>query len=322
MRYLSMLALAIWVAPVAAQQAGDQVAPEQDGAAEGGFAALSNDVAAALAAKSAGNPVSAENWMVAAANPYAVQAGAEILRAGGTAADAMVAVQAVLGLVEPQSSGLGGGAFLVWHDGGTGEITTLDGRETAPMAATPRLFQTEDGERLGFWDAVIGGRSVGVPGTPALLGAAHDRWGRLDWGGLFAPAIALADDGFEVSPRLARLVEGGAERLSRHGPTAAYFLPGGTPIAEGSTLVNPAYADVLGSLAQEGPGAFYTGAIAEGIVETVQGFSENPGVMTLDDLASYQVKERPAVCATFRAHEVCGMTIFHRVLWMMHKPGD
>src|SRR6056297_3483934 len=143
--------------------------------------------------------------MIAAAHPLAVEAGAKVLRAGGTAADAMVAVQAVLGLVEPQSSGLGGGAFLVWHDGETGEITTLDGRETAPLAATPTLFLEEDGKPLDFFEAVVGGRSVGVPGTPALMARAHARWGRADWPGLFAEAIQLAEEGFEVSPRLAQM---------------------------------------------------------------------------------------------------------------------
>ena len=122
--------------------------------------------------------------MVAAANPLAVEAGARILRAGGTAADAMVAVQAVLGLVEPQSSGLGGGAFLVWYDGATGELTTLDGRETAPQSITPTLFQDENGEPLGFFDAVVGGLSVGTPGTPALMEEAHRRWGAANWGSL------------------------------------------------------------------------------------------------------------------------------------------
>ena len=140
--------------------------------------------------------------MVAAANPLAVEAGARVLREGGSAADAMVAVQAVLGLVEPQSSGLGGGAFLVWYDAATGELTTLDGRETAPMAATPLYFQ-QDGEPMGFWDAVIGGRSVGTPGTPALMEAAQRRWGKANWAGLFDEAIALAEDGFRF-PRALR----------------------------------------------------------------------------------------------------------------------
>ena len=170
---LASAALLSWAfVPATAQQAADSVAPE---AASGlsSFDALSEAAQAALAAKNAGTPVSADNWMVAAANPLAVEAGAAVLRDGGTAADAMVAVQAVLGLVEPQSSGLCGGAFLVWYDAATGELTTLDGRETAPLAVTPTLFQTEDGEPMGFWDAVIGGRSVGTPGTPMLMEEVH-----------------------------------------------------------------------------------------------------------------------------------------------------
>ncbi|MDX5414203.1 MAG: gamma-glutamyltransferase, partial [Rhodobacterales bacterium] len=181
-----------------AQQAADAVAPE----------------AASARAKAEGRPVLAQDWMVVAAHPLASQAGADVLAAGGTAADAMVAVQAVLGLVEPQSSGLGGGAFLVWYDAATGQLTTLDGRETAPLAATPRLFQDDAGEPLKFFEAVVGGRSVGTPGTPALMAEAHRRWGRSDWAGLLDPAIRLAEDGFAVSPRLSTLVAGDAERLA------------------------------------------------------------------------------------------------------------
>src|SRR6056297_1943294 len=295
------------VGPALAQQTADSVAPEAGTEAESVFTGVSPEVAAALAAKQAGQPVSAERWMLAAANPHAVQAGADVLRTGGTAADAMVAVQSVLGLVEPQSSGIGGGAFLVWHDGSTGEITTLDGRETAPLAATPTLFQDEDGEPLGFWDAVVGGRSVGVPGTPALMEAAHDRWGQAEWSDLFEAAIGLAQDGFAVSPRLAGLVAADAFRLGRHPETTAYFFPDAEPLTVGATLKNPAYAQVLKRMATEGASVIYEGPIAEDIVATVQGYAPNPGVMTMRDLALYEVKERPAVCATFRAHEVCGM---------------
>ncbi|MGI9389608.1 MAG: gamma-glutamyltransferase [Boseongicola sp.] len=277
------------------QQAADTVAPE------------AASVSDATAAKNAGQPVSAERWMVAAANPLAVEAGAQILREGGTAADAMVAVQAVLGLVEPQSSGLGGGTFLVWFDGASGQVMTLDGRETAPLEATPTLFQSTDGEPLKFFDAVVGGRSVGVPGTPALMEAAHEKWGRSEWGSLFSEAIRLADEGFIVSPRLASLVEGDAERLSRFARTRDYFVPDGTPIVVGDTLTNPAYADTLRALAARGATAFYTGQIAEGIVAAVRTADGNPGVMSMTDLALYEVKEREPVCIEYRAHEVCGM---------------
>ncbi|MGC9418109.1 MAG: gamma-glutamyltransferase [Rhodovulum sp.] len=292
--------------PALAQEAADTVAPEPASEAAA-FAGLSPEARAALDAKAAGTPVTANDWMIAAANPLAVEAGARILRAGGSAADAMVAVQAVLGLVEPQSSGLGGGAFLVWYDAETGELTTLDGRETAPLAATPRLFQDETGEPLKFFDAVVGGRSVGTPGTPMLLEEAHRRWGRTPWPTLFADATRLAEDGFTVSPRLAELVAADADRLSRFPETAAYFLPGGAPLAAGQTLKNPAYADTLRQIAARGADAFYTGEIAADIVRTVQGAPGNPGVLSALDLSLYQVKERPAVCVNYRAHDVCGM---------------
>ena len=296
-----LLALA---APMAlAQQAADTVAPEGAGA---GAVATSAAVARAQEAKAAGLPVAASDWMVAVANPLAAEAGARVLRAGGTAADAMVAVQAVLGLVEPQSSGLGGGAFLVWYDAGTGAVTTLDGRETAPLAATPRLFLNDAGEPLGFFEAVVGGRSVGVPGTPALLEAAHRRWGRANWAGLFAEAIDLAENGFAVSPRLAASVARDAERLASHPVTAGYFLPGGVPVAEGAVLRNPDYAAVLRRIASDGAGAFYTGEIAADIVRAVRD-AANPGLLSALDLAVYEVKERAPVCVAYRGTNVCGM---------------
>ena len=288
-----------------AQQAADAVAPEAAGT--GGFSGLAPDTMAALAAKAEGRPVTAADWMIAAANPLAVEAGARVLEAGGTAADALVAVQVVLGLVEPQSSGLGGGAFLLWYDAATGQLTTLDGRETAPLAATPRLFLDAEGQPLKFFDAVVGGRSVGTPGTPALLAEVHARWGTQDWATLLQPGIDLADNGFAVSPRLAALVADDQERLATSETTAAYFMPGGMPVAEGSTLKNPAYAETLRAFAAQGAGAFYGGSIGRDIVATVQGASGNPGVLSEMDLAIYQVRERAPVCAPYRDHEVCGM---------------
>ena len=284
-----ILALTLAAAPAAAQQAADAVAPE----------------AATGLAPEAAAPVEAANWMVAAANPLASEAGARVLREGGSAADAMIAVQAVLGLVEPQSSGLGGGAFLVWYDAESGELTTLDGRETAPMDATPTLFQT-DGETMGFFDAVVGGLSVGTPGTPALMEAAHRRWGRANWGSLFDEAISLAEDGFPTPLRLSMLITEDQERLVTSGATAAYFLPDGAPLQKGTTLRNPAYAETLRALAAEGADAFYTGEIAQGIVATVRGAAQ-PGLLAMDDLAAYDVIERPAVCAAYRGADVCGM---------------
>ena len=291
---ISLLALSatLLATPLAAQEAADAFAPE---------AATSQEI------KATGQPVKSDNWMVAAANPLAVRAGAKVLDAGGTAADAMVAVQSVLGLVEPQSSGLGGGAFLVWYDAASGALSTLDGRETAPMTATPRLFQNDAGEPLKFFDAVVGGLSVGTPGTPALMEMAHRKWGRANWGGLFDDAIELAEGGFLVSPRLSALVTRDQERLSRFKATADYFIPAGSPIWENAILANQAYADTLHSIAANGMEAFYTGAIAEGIVATVRHADGNPGQLSLSDLAGYEVKERPAICATYRAHDVCGM---------------
>ncbi|MEM1236887.1 MAG: gamma-glutamyltransferase [Pseudomonadota bacterium] len=289
-----------------AQQAADAVDPE---AATGlsAFSSLSDAAQSALAAKEAGTPTSAENWMVAAANPLAVEAGATVLRNGGTAADAMVAVQAVLGLVEPQSSGLGGGAFLVWYDANSGEVTTLDGRETAPLAVTPTLFQTDEGEPMGFWDAVVGGRSVGTPGTPMLMEEAHARWGNAEWAGLFEAAIGLAEDGFEVSERLASSVEGGAERLSTFTTTRDYFFPGGTALQAGDKLVNADYANTLRLLAAHGSEAFYEGPIADDIVATVRTAAGNPGVLSAEDLAIYKIVEREPVCVPYRSFDVCGM---------------
>ncbi|MCF8499608.1 MAG: gamma-glutamyltransferase [Rhodospirillum sp.] len=303
---VSLALVALASAPLAqAQTATDAVAPESGSAVL--TEAASPAVARALAAKSAGLPVEAKDWMVVAANPLAAGAGAKILRAGGAAADAMVAVQAVLGLVEPQSSGLGGGAFLVWYDAAKGALTTLDGRETAPRAARPTLFQDQSGQPLTFYDAVVGGRSVGTPGTPRLMEEAHDRWGKAPWPELLADAIKLAEEGFSVSPRLAALVAEDAERLGRYPGTRAYFLPDGAPLAEGRLLKNPGYAATLRALAAGGAKAFYGGLIAQDIVQTVQGAEGNPGVLSLADLEAYRVVERPPVCVAYREHDICGM---------------
>lgn len=279
------------------------------------FAVLAQDAADAvqpetttsLNSKAAGVPVEAQDWMIVAANPLASQAGAKVLARGGTAADAMVAVQAVLGLVEPQSSGLGGGAFLVWYDAESGALTTLDGRETAPAEATPRLFQDENGDPLKFWDAVVGGRSVGVPGTPALMEHAHQKWGNQKWDTLFEDGIALAAGGFKVSQRLAGMIARDADRLVRFGGAAAYFYPLGAPLKEGKVLRNPDYAETLRDLAQNRTTNFYSGAIARDIVRTVRNTTGNPGVLSMADMRGYDVKERAPVCASYRGHEVCGM---------------
>ncbi|AJY45499.1 gamma-glutamyltransferase [Martelella endophytica] len=305
-RFLAASALFALIAVSAtAQDAADSVAPEAGTATV--FAAETPDVKAALAAKAAGEPVEAGQWMVAAANPLAVKAGADVLAEGGSAADAMVAVQAVLGLVEAQSSGLGGGAFLVWYDAATDRLTTLDGRETAPRDATPKLFLDENGEPLQFYEAVVGGRSVGTPGTPRLMEAAYARWGKLPWAGLFDDAIALAEGGFTVSPRLAGLIAEDGDRLGRFQPTRDYFFPNGKALAAGDTLTNAAYGATLRAMAADGANAIYTGDIAADIVDTVKGAEGNPGRLSLADLAAYRVIERAPVCVTYHAYDVCGM---------------
>ena len=243
--------------------------------------------------------------MVAAANPLAAEAGRQTLAAGGSAMDAAVAVQFVLNLVEPQSSGIGGGAFLLYWDGAT--MTTLDGRETAPAAAKPDRFMGADGKPMAFYDAVVGGRSVGVPGTLRLLETAHKRWGKLPWADVIAPAIRLAEDGFTISPRLNGLL--GHEKYLQDDPLArAYFYQeDGKPKPVGAVLKNPALAKTLREIAAKGADAFYSGSIAADIVASVTRHPTNAGDMTLDDLRSYKVEEREPVCGAYRTYRVCGM---------------
>lgn len=249
----------------------------------------------------------APRQMIAAANPLAAQAGLAMLRAGGSAVDAAIAAQLVLGLVEPQSSGLGGGAFLLHYAGESGEISAYDGRETAPAAATPELFLQADGAPMDFWQAVVGGRSVGVPGLPRLLELAHKDHGRLPWAQLFAPAIALAEAGFPVSPRLHKLIAD--DKYLKTFPTAAayFYDANGAAWPVGHILKNPAYAYSLRRVALGGADAFYNGAVANGIVAAVQGATGNPGTMTRGDLAGYQAKRRTPLCAPYRIWRICGM---------------
>ena len=250
----------------------------------------------------------ARKYMVAAANPLAAEAGREMLRAGGSAVDAAIAVQLVLNLVEPQSSGIGGGAFLVhWSDAGRGSLSTLDGRETAPASAKPDRFIGRDGKPMPFMEAVVGGRSVGVPGTMKLLETAHKSWGKLPWPRLFEPAIRLADEGFAISPRLGGLLA--QEKALKNDPVArAYFYQeDGSPKPVGSILKNPAFAETLRVLAAGGADAFYEGRIAEDIVATVKGHPTNPGEISPYDLQVYSVIEKPAVCGHYRVFQVCGM---------------
>lgn len=249
--------------------------------------------------------VMAEDFMIASAHPLATQAGYDVLAAGGSAADAAVAVQTMLGLVEPQSSGLGGGAFLLYWDAATGELTTYDAREKAPLAADGDYWLDESGEPMGFMDAVIGGRSAGVPGTPMLLETLHTDHGTMDWAELLQPAIDTAENGFTVTQRMADSVAG-ATGLDTFVETSEYFFPGGEPIAEGSTLTNQAYADTLKLYAEEGAAPFYTGEIAEDIVAALN-TNINPGILTMEDMAAYEVIKRDPVCMDYRGYEVCGM---------------
>lgn len=251
--------------------------------------------------------VSSNTFMIAAANPLATQAGYDVLKDGGSAVDAMVATQMVLGLVEPQSSGIGGGAFLVYHDAQQNKLTTLDGRETAPMAATPDLFLKADGTPMKFFEAVVGGRSVGTPGTLKLMFEAQQRYGKLDWARLLQPAIQLAEDGFKVSPRLAKLIAKGQKHLATIPDTWAYFSDeNGQPLKAGMVLKNPAYAQTLRQIADQGPDVFYSGEIAADIVTAVR-TAFNPGLLGAADLSAYRVIERAPVCVTYRRHKVCGM---------------
>ena len=253
-------------------------------------------------------PTVSKRFMVAAAHPIATDAGYTILRQGGSAVDAAIAVQLVLGLVEPQNSGLGGGAFMLVHDAKRHKLIAYDGRETAPAAAKPDRFLDADGKPLAFDAAVIGGRSVGVPGTVALLAEAHKQHGRLPWAKLFDPAIVLAEQGFEVSPRLNAMVTK-EERIVQPRARAYFYDFLGTPFPVGRLVKNPAYAATLRKIAAGGAKAFYEGEIAADIVATVTAGRRNPGDMTLADLANYKVKVREPVCGTYRAYRVCGMPL-------------
>lgn len=241
---------------------------------------------------------------VAAAHPLAVDAGLEILRRGGSAVDAAVAVQSVLGLVEPQSSGIGGGAFLLHFDARSGSLTAFDGRETAPAAATPDLFIGSDGQPLSYRDAVTSGRSTGVPGVMPMLGAAHRRHGRLPWNALFDPAIRAAESGYTVPERLGRFVNGSWPQSSSPDVRALFSRPDDSPVQAGDTVRNPAYAATLRLLADNGPRALLMSPIAEQIVART-GAGPLPGVLSIDDLAAYQPRTADPLCGPFLVYVVC-----------------
>jgi gamma-glutamyltranspeptidase / glutathione hydrolase len=250
----------------------------------------------------------ATRFAVAAANPLATDAGYQVLKAGGSAVDAAIAVQMVLTLAEPQSSGIGGGAFLLHYNGKA--VEAFDGRETAPASADEKLFLGADGKPLAFYDAVVGGRSVGVPGTVRMLEMAHKQYGKLPWAKLFEPAIVLAEGGFKVSPRLNTLVKADAH-LKKDPVAAAYFFkPDGEPRDVGFNLRNPELAAVLRKIAAEGSKALHEGEVAQAIVKKVQSHPNNPGKMTLADLAAYQAKKRDPICHDYKAkgkeYRVCG----------------
>lgn len=247
----------------------------------------------------------AKQHMIAAANPYAAEAGLQMLRKGGSAIDAAIAAQMVLTLVEPESSGIGGGAFmLVWD---TKKVTSFDGRETAPASATPTMFLDANGNPRPRLDAIPGGLSVGVPGVVAMLEMAHKKYGKLPWAELFAPAIALAEKGVPVTGKLAGELHD-FPKIAAMPDVKRYFTkPDGSLVNAGDTLKNPELAATFRQIAKGGARAFYTGEIARAIVDKVQHAPVNAGGMTLKDLATYRAVERAPVCGPYRAVKVCSM---------------
>lgn len=252
--------------------------------------------------------VNAKQYMVVAANPYASNAGLKMLESGGSAIDAAIAAQLVLTLVEPQSSGIGGGTFLLHWDKKKKQLTSFDGRETAPAKASSGLFLNAQGKPLKWRQAVVGGKSVGVPGLLAAMHKAHQQYGILPWKTLFKPAIDLSEQGFIVSPRLEKLLamnfNPGIHLLPE---IKQYFSPNGQGVKAGELLKNPKLAKALKSIANEGVDVFYQGWLAKKIVEKVQNAMIAPGLLSLNDMKNYQAKERPALCGPYHAYKVCGM---------------
>jgi gamma-glutamyltranspeptidase/glutathione hydrolase len=243
--------------------------------------------------------------MVAAAHPLAVDAGLRVLDRGGNAIDAMIATQLMLGLVEPQSSGLGGGAYVLYYDARAKRLYAYDGRETAPAGATAALFTDADGAAMPFARARSGGRPVGIPGLPRLLEVVHARHGTMDWSALFQPAIETAERGFVVTPRLAMMAA--AEGIAAEPDARAYLIGAdGRPRAPGTLLANPGYARTLKAIAAHGADAFYSGEIARDLVAAVRNHA-NAGTLSLEDLAGYRVREAQVVCGPYRNHRVCSV---------------
>jgi gamma-glutamyltranspeptidase / glutathione hydrolase len=269
-------------------------------------------VAAALVAASA--PAAAQvtetvakHHMIAAANPHAAQAGLDMMRAGGSAVDAAIATQMVLGLVEPESSGIGGGAFMLVYNPKTKQTTSFDGREMAPASATPGMFLDAGGQPRAKSDAIPGGLSVGIPGVVKMLALAHKKYGKLPWAKLFEPAIKLAENGFPVGPKLARTIRSFTRGTNMPDLKAHFYHADGTPLAEGEIYKNQEYADTLKKIAAEGPDGFYRGEIAQAIIDKVQHAPHLQGGMTLADLDNYQAKERAPVCGDYRQYHLCSM---------------
>jgi len=251
--------------------------------------------------------VHANNAMISVANPYAAEAGLRILKAGGSAIDAAIAAQMVLNLVEPQSSGIGGGGFLMLYDPKTQKVLSYDGRETAPENATLSLFLKNDGSKMGFFEAAVGGRSVGVPGLLQMLSMAHHKHGNLKWATLFEDAIHLSENGFPVSERLHSLIS--KDRFLKTDPTAkAYFTtPDGFALPIGQLLKNPAFANSLKQIQLGGAASLYIGQLADEIVKKVQTHPTNPGLLSLNDMQNYQAKQRDPVCLDYKKYSICGM---------------
>lgn len=248
-----------------------------------------------------------KHFMVAAANPLAVEAGRALIARGGSAVDAAVAVQMVLNVVEPEASGIGGGAFILHWSAREKRLRVYDGRETAPADATPDLFLDAAGRPMAFFDAVVGGRSVGAPGLLAMLELAHRRHGKRRWAELFEPAIKLAEEGFPVSPRLATLLSRESFRFEDPNARRLFLDADGIPRRAGEVIRNPELAATFRSIAKEGPRAFYTGEIARDIVTAVRTHPTNPGRLSRADLAGYRPAERAPVCGRYRGNRICGM---------------
>jgi gamma-glutamyltranspeptidase/glutathione hydrolase len=251
-------------------------------------------------------PTTTTGGVVTSADPRATAAGQEMLRAGGTAADAEMAMMIALTVIEPQSSGIGGGGLILYHDAKTGKLETVDGREMAPAAARADRFLGPDGKPLPFIQAWPGGLSVGVPGNIRLAALVHQRWGKLPWAKLFEPAIRLAPS-YQVSSSMAQRLRDVARIMKDYPEARALFWEGDAPKRAGATIQNPALAAILRRIATEGPDAFYTGQNAQAIVDATHRTSHNPADMTLADLAAYRAKGRPPVCAPYRQYRVCGM---------------